>query len=50
MNSPILDQDFLKPAEAESVLADLARKLRAGGIVPYLGPALTQISASRRCR
>ncbi len=45
MNAPILDQDFLRPAEAESVLADLARQLRAGGIIPYLGPGLTELSA-----
>lgn len=45
MNAPILDQDFLQPAEAESVLADLARKLRGGSIIPYLGPGLTQLSA-----
>jgi hypothetical protein len=46
MNAPILDQDFLKPAEAASVLADLARKLRGGSVIPYLGPALTQLSAT----
>jgi hypothetical protein len=45
MNAPILDQDFLQPAEAENVLADLARKLRGGSIVPYLGPGLSQLVA-----
>jgi hypothetical protein len=46
MNAPILNQDFLKPAEAESALADLAKKLRGGAVIPYLGPALTAMSAS----
>ncbi|TWB39170.1 SIR2 family NAD-dependent protein deacylase [Nitrospirillum pindoramense] len=30
--------------EAERLLADLAARLRAGALVPYLGPALAQVS------
>ena len=44
MNAPILDEDFLNPADAESLLADLAKQLRAGRIIPYLGPGLAQLS------
>ncbi len=44
MNAPILDQDFLNPADAESLLADLAKQLRAGQIIPYLGPGLAELS------
>jgi hypothetical protein len=44
MNAPIPVQDFLQPAEAENVLADLARQLRGGKIIPYLGPGLAQLT------
>ncbi len=46
MNAPILDKDFLRPAEAEAVLADLAKSLRGGKIIPYLGPALAEMSGA----
>lgn len=44
MNAPMLQADILKLADAEAVLADVAKQLRAGAIVPYLGPGLTQLS------
>jgi hypothetical protein len=37
--------DILKLADAEAVLADVAQQLRAGQIIPYLGPAVAQLSA-----
>lgn len=35
---------FLEAERAETMLAELARQLRAGEIVPYLGPGLTELS------
>ncbi|WP_445490538.1 SIR2 family NAD-dependent protein deacylase [Rhodopseudomonas sp. RCAM05734] len=40
MNAPISPIDFIKHADAETALANLAMQLRAGSIVPYLGPGL----------
>jgi hypothetical protein len=40
MNAPIPPLDFIKHADAEASLADVAARLRAGTIVPYLGPGL----------
>ncbi|WP_024520702.1 SIR2 family protein [Bradyrhizobium sp. Tv2a-2] len=36
--------DFIKAVDAEKVLAGVAARLRAGTIVPYLGPGLAEIS------
>jgi SIR2-like domain len=44
MNAPVPQIDFAKPAEAESMLADIARSLRAGAIIPYLGPGVAELS------
>jgi hypothetical protein len=44
MNAPIPPVDFIKPADAEASLADVAARLRAGTMVPYLGPALAELS------
>src|SRR5450631_2799438 len=40
MNAPIPPLDFIKHADAETALADVAMRLRAGSIIPYLGPGL----------
>jgi hypothetical protein len=45
MNAPIPVTDFLAPAEAETLLVELAGRLRAGSMVPYIGPGLAQLSA-----
>jgi hypothetical protein len=42
MNAPIPPLDFIKHADAEASLADVAAQLRAGTIVPYLGPGLAE--------
>ncbi len=39
MNALAPQLDFVRLADAESLLADVAAKLRAGSVVPYLGPA-----------
>jgi hypothetical protein len=44
MNAPIPHIDFMKQAEAEATLAEVGARLRAGTMVPYLGPALTELS------
>ncbi|WP_426420723.1 SIR2 family NAD-dependent protein deacylase [Bradyrhizobium genosp. A] len=36
--------NFLKGTDAEARLADVAARLRAGSIVPYLGPGLAELS------
>jgi SIR2-like domain len=44
MNAPVPQIDFAKPADAESMLSDIVRRLRAGGIIPYLGPGLAEMA------
>ncbi|QWG24841.1 SIR2 family protein [Bradyrhizobium sediminis] len=46
MNAPIPSIDFLKHADAEATLAEVAAGLRAGTVIPYLGPGLTELSQS----
>ncbi|MCA6111319.1 SIR2 family NAD-dependent protein deacylase [Bradyrhizobium cenepequi] len=36
--------DFVNAADADAVLTDVATRLRAGSIVPYLGPGLAELS------
>jgi hypothetical protein len=43
MNAPISPVDFLNHVNAEASLADVAARLRAGTIVPYLGPGLAEM-------
>ena len=44
MNALIPHLDFMKPADAEAALAGVGARLRAGDMVPYLGPALAELS------
>src|SRR6516165_1392448 len=44
MNAPVPQADILKLADAEALLADIAKRLPAGSVVPYLGPGLTALS------
>lgn len=44
MNAPMPLTDVLKLADAEGVLAGVAARLAAGGVIPYLGPGLTELS------
>jgi SIR2-like domain len=44
MNAPIPHADLFRLADAESVLAGVARQMSAGKIVPYLGPGLAELS------
>src|SRR6516165_5942357 len=45
MNAPVPPLETLKLADAEAALASLAGPLRAGAIIPYLGPGLAALSA-----
>jgi hypothetical protein len=40
----LADEDILSGAEAEKVLGEIAARLRAGQVVPYLGPAVVGMS------
>ncbi|WP_137042983.1 SIR2 family protein [Pseudolabrys sp. FHR47] len=44
MNAPVLAADILKLADAEAVLTDVVAQLRAGEVIPYLGPGLAELS------
>jgi hypothetical protein len=44
MNAPVSQADILKLADAEALLADIAKRLPTGSVVPYLGPGLTALS------
>jgi hypothetical protein len=44
MNAPVSHADILKLADAEALLADIAKRLPTGSVVPYLGPGLTALS------
>jgi len=44
MNAPFSSADILRLADAEAVLAKVVPQLRAGTIIPYLGPGLTELS------
>lgn len=46
MNAPLPQVDFIRQADAEALLRDLATQLSAGQIVPYLGPALAELAGS----
>ncbi|MGA7809163.1 SIR2 family NAD-dependent protein deacylase [Bradyrhizobium sp.] len=44
MNAPVPHIDFAEPAEAESMLVDIGRRMRSGAIIPYLGPGVAELS------
>ncbi len=44
MNAPLPPMETLKLADAEAALASLATSLRAGTIIPYLGPGLAALA------
>ncbi|MFO1107714.1 MAG: SIR2 family protein [Bradyrhizobium sp.] len=44
MNAPVPRIDFARPVDAEAMLRDVVVQLRAGGVVPYLGPGVVELS------
>lgn len=47
MNAPLPHVDFIRQPDAETVLGDLVTRLNAGSVVPYLGPALAELSGAK---
>lgn len=43
MNSPVPQIDFAAPADAEAILSDVVARLRAGDVIPYLGPGVAEL-------
>jgi len=44
MNAPIPPDEFWKRTEARALLTEVAARMRAGTIIPYLGSGLTELS------
>src|SRR6266702_3031538 len=44
MNAPVPHIDFMTQADAEASLKEVAARLRAGTMVPYLGPGLAELA------
>jgi hypothetical protein len=44
MNAPVPPLDFMRHGDAAASLRDVAARLRAGTMVPYLGPGLAELS------
>ena len=44
MNAPIPHIAFMTQADAEALLKEVAARLRAGTVVPYLGPGLAELA------
>jgi hypothetical protein len=44
MNAPILPEEFWKNTDAEAALTEVAARLRAGTMIPYLGPGLAELA------
>jgi hypothetical protein len=46
MNAPIPHIDFIKQADAEALLVDVVQRLKAGNVIPYLGPGVSELSGA----
>jgi hypothetical protein len=46
MNAPLPHIDILKQADAEALLKDVVVRLKAGQVVPFLGPAVSEQSGA----
>ncbi|WP_454631824.1 SIR2 family NAD-dependent protein deacylase [Bradyrhizobium cenepequi] len=44
MNAPVPQIDFADPADAEAILREVVGQLRTGGVIPYLGPGVIELS------
>lgn len=44
MNAPVPQINFANPADAEAILREVAGRLRAGGVIPFLGPDVIELS------
>ena len=46
MNAPLPHIDIVRQADAEALLKDVVQRLKAGDVVPYLGPAVSELSGA----
>ncbi|CAL79098.1 conserved hypothetical protein [Bradyrhizobium sp. ORS 278] len=46
MNAPLPHIDIIRQADAEALLKDVVAKLKAGKVVPFLGPAVSEQSGA----
>jgi SIR2-like domain len=46
MNAPLPHVDIVRQADAEALLRDVVQRLKAGHVVPYLGPAVSEMSGA----
>jgi hypothetical protein len=46
MNAPFPHVDIVRQADAEALLRDVVQRLKAGDIVPHLGPAVSEMSGA----
>lgn len=44
MNAAVPHINFANPADAEAILREVVDRMRAGGVIPFLGPAVTELS------
>jgi hypothetical protein len=45
MNAPVPQIDFANPADAEAILSGAVAQMRAGHVIPYLGPGAAELAA-----
>lgn len=45
MNAPVPQIDFANPTDAEAILRDVVARMRAGAVIPYLGPGVAELAA-----
>ena len=45
MNAPVPQIDFANTADAEAVLGNVVARMRAGDVIPYLGPGVAELAA-----
>jgi hypothetical protein len=46
MNAPVPHIDFIKQADAEALLVEMAQRLKTGSVIPYLGPGVSEMSGA----
>jgi len=46
MNAPVPHIDFIKQADAEALLIEMVGRLKAGNVIPFLGPGVSEMSGA----
>ncbi len=47
MNAPVPPLDILAASDADAALSEIARRLRAGTMIPFLGPGLAELAQAQ---